>query len=409
MAEIKTFKGVRPPQHLAHLVATRSYISYSDEELKAKLEYNPYSFLHIINPDYFEENNIKTTGIEKYKLVNRKYHNFLQDGFLIKEEKPVFYLYKQITPEHTFSGIIGSASVNDYLNGHIKVHEQTLEKREKMFTDYLKTSGFNAEPVLLTYPDHNDIDSVCNKYLSSVPLYDFNTANKVRHQMWIIHDDSDIQIIENTFKAIPDLYIADGHHRSASSARLYSEYYQSHPNHESAFYLSCLIPESQLKILEFNRWISETNGLSKIEFISKIQERFQVKETGTEAEKLGYNQIAMYYDTCWYTLSLKSEFLDENDPVKNLDSDILSKHLLEPVLNIVNLKTDERVEFITGKTDKCIMEKKVDDNPNSILFVLKPVSIDQLKAVADNHLIMPPKSTYIEPKLRSGLIVYEYE
>ena len=270
MANIRPFKAVRPTRDKVSLVASRSYLSYSEETLIEKLEHNPYTFLHIINPDYSDKQT-EVKGKAKYSLVKNKFNEFKAEGVFIQDQKPKLYLYQQQKGEVIFTGIICASSVDDYLNGDIKIHEQTIARREEMFKDYLNITGFNAEPVLLTYPDQNGVNDILESYIKSRPEYEFTTTNRSIHRLWLIQDENDIQTLQDIFEKVDALYIADGHHRSASSALLCKQKRKEKPDYtgnESFNYcMSYLIPESQLRILDFNRIVKDLNGLSTEEFI----------------------------------------------------------------------------------------------------------------------------------------------
>jgi len=401
MATIRPFKAIRPPRDKAHLLASRSYVSYSDETLKEKLENNPYTFLHIINPEYKKKN--KKSGIEKFKLVKEKFENFLTNGNLIQDKKAVFYLYQQQKDSHTFQGIIAACSVQDYLNGNIKIHEHTLTEREEMFKNYLNVTGFNADPVLLCYKATESIDSIIKKYAKSRPEYEFSTTNKSLHKLWLIHSANDIKTICNTFARIGDIYIADGHHRTSSSALL-SQQKNAADESNCNFFMSFLIAENQLNILNFNRLVNSLNGLTVKEFIAIIKSTYKVKESVLlKGEK--EDEIGMYLDgKCYLIKAIKGSYM--NDCVNRLDPAILSKNILAPILGIKDEKTDKNISFVAGNTPIDEIKEKVNTGEYAVAFILKPIPIKALKEVADKGKIMPPKSTYIEPKLRSGLTIY---
>lgn len=399
MAIVRPFKAIRPTRDKANLVATRSYLSYSDETLKEKLEHNPFTFLHIINP------NIKQKGINKFNAVKDKFNDFKEAGFFITEDTENFYIYQQKNENQTFEGIIGATAVADYLNGNIKKHEHTITAREKMFESYLDTTGFNAEPVLLCHQKNTAITNLIQYYKVTRAEYEFATTDKTIHKLWLVNSTKDINIIINSFKNIDNLYIADGHHRSASSALLA----QNSTKKNSPYFMSFLIDENQLNIINFNRLIKHTNGLTSYELIAEIKKSYTVIEKGSIPYSPNFtDEISMYIRGTWYSLVALPKNI-EQDCVSRLDPAILSNNILAPILNITDEKTDENISFESGTTPLSKIAKKIDSGEYEIAFILKPISISALKEVADNNRFMPPKSTYIEPKLRSGLTIYSLE
>ena len=400
MAIVRPFKAIRPTRDKANLVATRSYLSYSDETLKEKLEHNPFTFLHIINPDYKDE--IKKKGIEKFNAVRKRFNNFQKTGFLITETAESFYIYQQTIENQTFEGIIGATAVADYLSGNIKKHEHTITAREKMFKNYLDTTGFNAEPVLLCHQKNIVITTLIQNYKATRAEYEFATTDTTIHKLWLVNSSKDINIITDSFASIDNLYIADGHHRSASSALLA----QNSNKKNSQYFMSLLIDENQLNIINYNRLIKHTNGLTSYELIAKIEKSYTVIEKGsTPYSPTLTDEISMYLRGDWYSLIALPANIKQ-DCVSKLDPAILSNNILAPILNITDEKTDENISFEAGTTPLSIIKNKIDSGEYEVAFILKPIPISALKEVADNNRFMPPKSTYIEPKLRSGLTIY---
>ena len=399
MVIVRPFKAIRPTRDKANLVASRSYLSYSEETLKEKLEHNPFTFLHIINP------NIKQKGINKFNAVKAKFNDFKEAGFFITEDTETFYIYQQKNENQTFEGIIGATAVADYLNGNIKKHEHTITAREKMFKSYLDTTGFNAEPVLLCHQKNTAITNLIQRYKITRAEYEFATTDKTIHKLWLVNSTKDINIIINSFKNIDNLYIADGHHRSASSALLA----QNSTKKNSPYFMSFLIDENQLNIINFNRLIKHTNGLTSYELIAEIKKSYTVIEKGSIPYSPNFtDEISMYIRGTWYSLVALPENI-EQDCVSRLDPAILSNNILAPILNITDEKTNENISFESGTTPLSKIAEKIDSGEYEIAFILKPISISALKEVADNNRFMPPKSTYIEPKLRSGLTIYSLE
>ena len=403
MAIVRPFKAIRPTRDKANLVATRSYLSYSDETLKEKLEHNPFTFLHIINPDYKDK--IKQKGINKFNAVKAKFNDFKEAGLFITEDAETFYIYQQKNENHTFEGIIGATAVADYLNGNIKKHEHTITAREKMFKSYLDTTGFNAEPVLLCHQKNIAINNLIQYYKATRAEYEFATTDKTIHKLWLVNSTKDINIITNSFASIDNLYIADGHHRSASSALLA----QNSTKNNSPYFMSFLIDENQLNIINFNRLIKHTNGLTSYELITEIEKSYTVIKKGNIPYSPTFrDEISMYLRGAWYSLVAIPNSIKQ-DCVSKLDPSILSNNILDPILNITDEKTDKNISFEAGTTPLSIIKNKIDSGEYALAFILKPIPISALKEVADNNRFMPPKSTYIEPKLRSGLTIYSLD
>ncbi|MCL9770096.1 DUF1015 domain-containing protein [Flavobacterium sp. HXWNR69] len=405
MAKIKPFKAVRPAQDKVALVTCRTYDDYSSAELAAWLDFNPYSFLHVIHPAYA---NAQKVSLEKrFKAVANKYQDFKHDQILIEEEHPVFYLYEIQSKGQTFTGIIAGTSVKDYQNNVIKKHEDTLQYRVELFKDYLHQTNFNTEPVLITYPDSVEINTFIALRKKSKPVYEYSTTNKEKHTLWKIDTQSEIDWLQEHFENIPNLYIADGHHRSASAELLFKQ--DKHLGNENInYFMSFLIAESNVKIYEFNRLIRDLNGLSKDTFIKKLSEHFVIIAKDQEIWKPQNKfEFGMYLDGSFYALFYKKENHQQASILDNLDAQILYDKVLFPLLGIEDLRNDERIDYIPGKQSISVIKDLIDEGEFEVGFMLYPSDINEIKALADNNLIMPPKSTYIEPKFRSGLVVYE--
>lgn len=408
MAKIIPFKAVRPAPDKIGLVSCRNYEDYSAAELAAWLNFNPYSFLHVINPAY---DHVHSTDLNKrFKGVALKYNDFKNQAVFIEEECPSFYVYEIQSKNNTFTGIIAGTSVEEYKNNSIKKHENTLEYRVEMFKNYLEKTQFNTEPVLITYPDSTELNTWILLKKQSNPLYCFSTTNKEKHSLWKIDTQSDIDWLQEHFEEIPSLYIADGHHRSASSEKLYDAYKNSQ-NNKLNYFMSFLIAESNVKIYEFNRMITDLNGYTVDNFLKKISENFLITSKEQEIWKPQKKfDFGMYLNEQFYSLSYK--FSDQIKTQKNsilnqLDAQILYDTILNPILGIGDLRTDERIEYIPGNKPITKIKEIIDNGEFKVAFMLYPSNIKEIKELADNDLIMPPKSTYIEPKFRSGLIVYE--
>ncbi len=405
MASVVPFCAVRPTRDKVSLVATRSYLSYSDETLNEKLIHNPYTFLHIINPDFYAEKKAANYS-EKFEMVKAKFEEFKKQGIFITDNKNHYYIYQKIKDDgQSFIGVIGASSVKDYISGNIKIHEQTIEKREHLFKKYLDITGFNAEAVLLTYPNHETIDLIIEEYTKKRAEYEFTTTNKSLHKLWLVENDKDIANIQKAFGEVKNLYIADGHHRFASSSLLFKEKNNINSSKRD-FCMSYLIAENQLKIINFNRLVKDLNGYSEDEFLRLIEEKYSIKKVDAAFQPKERDEIGMYLSNQWYSLIAKIDFVNREDCVEKLDPSILSINILDPILGISDPRNDKRLSFIDGSVDLKEIKNKVDSKEFRLAFILKAVNISQLKEVADKGLSMPPKSTYIEPKLRSGMLIY---
>lgn len=412
MSKIIPFKAVRPTPDKIGLVTCRNYDDYSSAELAAWLSFNPYSFLHVIHPAYMHSQ--KITLDKRFKGVAHKYQDFKEDGVFMEEEKAVFFLYEIKTKTQSFTGIVAGTSIEDYKNNIIKKHEDTLQYRVEYFKDYLHQTGFNTEPVLITYPDSDVLNNWIFEKKKSLPIYNYSTTNKEKHQLWKIETDEEINWLTKQFEYIPELYIADGHHRSASAELLFDE--DKHLGNKNLnYFMSFLIAESQVKIYEFNRIIRDLNGYSKNDFLEKLSEHFIIKDKEQELWKPQSKfEFGMYLDGHFYALfykqestALSSRAQSRENILENLDAQILYDKVLQPLLGIEDLRNDERIEYLPGKQSIATIKELVDEGEFEVGFMLYPSDISEIKALADNGLIMPPKSTYIEPKFRSGLIVYE--
>jgi len=411
MSKIIPFKAVRPAPDKVGLVSCRNYEDYSPAELAAWLDFNPYSFLHVINPAYV--NAQKITLDKRFKGVAHKYQDFKNEEVFISEENPVFFLYEIQTKNRTFTGIVAGTSIEDYKNNVIKKHEDTLQYRVELFKDYLHQTGFNTEPVLMTYPDNKTINTWIEDKKKSQPIYNYTTTNKQKHQLWKVETNQEITWLQQQFENISELYIADGHHRSASAELLHDQdKHLGNPNLN--YFMSFLIAESEVKIYEFNRIIRDLNGFNATEFLEKLEDNFIIKNKDQELWKPESKfEFGMYLDGNFYALFYKQEnnFTINNDDknaiLNNLDAQILYDKVLQPLLAIEDLRNDERIEYIPGKQSILTLKELVDEGEFAVGFMLFPSDISEIKALADNNLIMPPKSTYIEPKFRSGLMIYE--
>ena len=412
MSKILPFKAVRPTRDKVSLVASRSYQSYTQAEREARLDYNPFSFLHIVNPGYKYDKEI--SGEARYNLVKNRYLEFKEDGIFIQDQSPCYYIYKIVDRDNQeFNGIVAAASVEDYNKNIIKKHEDTIASREVIFKDYLKTVGFNAEPVLLTYPKNNTISAIIKEKQKERAEFEFTTTYRDTHYLWLIDNPEDINAISDAFSNIKKLYIADGHHRSSSSKLLCEDLKSNNLQHTGNetynYFMSYLICEEELKINQFNRLVKDLNGLSKEEFLIQLDTMFRIENRGIMPyQPSKQHHFSMYLDGEFYSLYLRKSNYIFNTALDQLDAQILYKTILEPILGITDLRNDNRIMYLSGKKDIVNLKSMVDSNTFKVGFGMIPATIEQMKLIADQNLTMPPKSTYIEPKLRSGVTIYEF-
>jgi len=397
MAKILPFKAVRPTRDKISLVTSRSYDEYTAAELAAQLDFNPFSFLHVLHPGYVNVQKEDTS--KRYRQVRAKYEDFKADATLKQETQPVFYLYELQSKNRSFTGIIAAVSIDDYFEGVIKKHEDTLQYRVDQFGEYLHITGFNTEPVLIAYPQNDVLEKWIHNRKHKRPINHFTTPNRDKHTLWRIKEKDETDFITKHFEAVPNLYIADGHHRCASAAKLFSE--QDTKNENLNFFMAFLISENEVKIHEYNRVITDLNGLSKENFLKRLSSDFMIGNKYQELWKPGRRgEFGMYLDGEFYALQQKIENA-------GLDAQNLYDSVLNPVLGIGDLRIDSRIEYIPGNTAVTKIKDAVDSGEFEVGFTLFPVDFKCIKKLADNNEIMPPKSTYIEPKFRSGLVIYE--
>jgi uncharacterized protein (DUF1015 family) len=399
MLTVKPFKAVRPTRDKVHLVASRSYVSYTVPQLRKKLHENPYSYLHIIHPDIGKSKLHKLSMEGRFALVRKRYEDFLEKQYLQRDTQPTFYLYRQTKNNHQFVGIIAAVAIDDYLEGRVKIHEQTLSKRQDIFTAYLDVTNVNAEPVLLISQPSEVLSNIYAKYLTLRAEYDFTQVTYVRHELWCIDKDEDVAGIQKAFASQEALYIADGHHRCASSAALCVKRRREQPHDTAAphnHFLAYIIDESNVKIYAFNRLVKDLNGLTGQQFLLQLENHFIIaKTTKPKSEK----EVMMYLNKEWYVLKSKRE--------EAIEAQTISDKILSPILGIHDLRKDKRVSFMEEPRGLEALKQAVDRGHYQVAFALQPVAVKDLKHVADQNGTMPPKSTWIEPKLRSGMIIYE--
>ncbi len=407
MTKIHPFRAIRPVRDKVHLVATRPYYSYKKNVLTAKIQDNPFTLLHILNPEIGKKKTASFTSAERFKLVAKRYQEFISKRILIQEEKPSIYVYRQTTPKHTFTGVIAGADVQEYLDDKIKKHEQTLTDREHMFTEYLDIVGYNAEPVLISYQGNNAIDCLLNETcLSARPEYEFTTTDLIKHELWIVPNNLSPAYIQ-AFETLDAVYIADGHHRSASSVSLYKKRIKTHqPLGNSTSFLAYFVQESDLNIMEFQRLIRNQHDFELNAFLAKLAKMGKVTVLTSARKPCKNHEITFYASEQWHSFEWNPQEIDGDHPTLSLDAEILTVKILG-LFNIHDLKTSKDVEFFPGNIALDALEKEIDQNHFQIGFFLYPVNFSQVRNVADAGMYMPPKSTYIEPKLRSGLTILD--
>ena len=411
MATIKPFRGFRPSAH-ADKIACPPYDVINSAEARQMAQGNPYSFLHVDKPGIDLPEDVSLYAQEVYQKAKDNLEHFLQTGILKQDEKPCFYLYAQTMDGRTQYGLVAVASCEEYDKGIVRKHELTRKDKEDDRTRHVAALSATTGPVFLTYPARAEIDEKLAQIASEFPVYDFTAPDGIKHMFWVIDDLQDIRFLQNAFAQIPTLYIADGHHRSAAAANVARRRKAHNPKHTGQenynFFLSVIFPANQLYVMDYNRLVKDLNGLSSAEFLGKIAENFDVAETGKEKPQKR-NEFGMYLDGKWYTLTAKKGSFDDRDPVAALDVSILQENLLGPVLGIGDPRTDKRIDFVGGIRGIGELKKRVDSGKWKVAFSMYPTSMEELMKVADAHKIMPPKSTWFEPKLRSGLVIYKYE
>jgi len=412
MISIKPFKGLRPRKDIVDKVAAKPYDVLNSAEAKEEAKDNPFSFLRISKPEINFENAVDQYADEVYQKGKEIFDGFIKDGILVQDTTPCLYVYAQTMEGRTQTGLVAGSSIDDYFNNNIKKHELTLVAKENDRIKHMKTKMAQPGMVFLTYKSVEEIDVIINHYCEHHEAEnDFTDSQNVRHQLWKIDNENIINKLTELFKEnVAASYIADGHHRSAASAKVGKQLREEHPNYTGDepynYFLSCLFPSNQLQIQDYNRLVKDINGLTEEELLSKIAENFDVEKIGADIYKPAHlHEFSMYVNGNWYKLTAKQTTYDENDPIGVLDVTILSKYVLDEILNIKDQRTDKRIDFVGGIRGLGELQKRVDSGEMKIAFAFYPVSLDQLIAIADSGNIMPPKSTWFEPKLKSGLVI----
>ena len=414
MAKVKPFRGLRPPKQFVEQVASKPYDVLSSEEARAEAEGNEKSLYHIIKPEIdFEPG----TGEHEQKVYDKAVENFQKfqrEGWLVQDEKEQYYLYAQTMDGRTQYGLVVGASVDDYLTGKIKKHELTRKEKEVDRMHHIEINNANIEPVFLSFPTNEVLERGIAQTAKTQPEYDFVSEDGIGHTLWCISDDAVINEITEAFAKIPYLYIADGHHRTAAAAHVGEEKAKADPNHtgkeEYNYLLAVCFPESHLKVMDYNRVVKDLNGLTDEEFLQKVGEKFVVEDKGTEIYRpAALHNFSLYLGGKWYSLTAKEGTYDDNDPIGVLDVKISSDYILRDILNIVDLRTDKRIDFVGGIRGLGELKDRVDSGEMKMALALYPVTMRQIIDIADSGNIMPPKATWFEPKLRSGLIIHKLD
>ena len=414
MAIVKPFRGVRPPREFVQQVASKPYDVLSSDEARAEAAGNEKSLYHIIKP---EIDFPAGTGEHEPKVYDKAVENFkkFQDkGWLVQDSEEKYYIYAQTMDGRTQYGIVVAASVNDYLEGRIKKHELTRREKEADRMHHIEINNANIEPVFLAFPTNETLEDIIARTAKTAPEYDFVSEDGIGHTLWVISDEATINAITKAFEGIPYLYIADGHHRTAAAAHVGEEKAKADPNHtgkeEYNYLLAVCFPQSHLKVMDYNRVVKDLNGLTEQQFLDKIAEHFVVEDKGTEIYRpAALHNFSLYLAGKWYSLTAKEGTYDDNDPIGVLDVTISSNYILRDILNIVDLRTDNRIDFVGGIRGLGELKARVDSGEMKMALALYPVTMKQIIDIADSGKIMPPKATWFEPKLRSGLIIHKLD
>ncbi len=413
MVKIKAFKGIRPPKEYAAEVASRPYDVLNSAEAQA--EATERSLLHIIKPEIDFTPIADEHSQQVYDKAVENFAAWRKKGWLVQDEKPCYYIYAQTMDGRTQYGLVACCHFEDYLSGKIKKHELTRKDKEEDRMIHVRNQKANIEPVFFSYPDVPEMDEIVESIVGTqAPEYDFVAADGFGHTFWKIEDGKTIDKITEIFENIPALYVADGHHRTAAAARVGEELMKKNPNHtgqeEYCWFLAVIFPDNQLKIIDYNRVVKDLNGLTDEQFLAALEKKFEVKDMGTEIYKpSALHNFGMYLSGHWYSLTARKGTYDDSDPIGVLDVTVLSNLVLDEILGIKDLRTDKRIDFVGGIRGLGELVRRVDSGEMKVAFALYPVSMKQLIDIADSGNIMPPKTTWFEPKLRSGIVIHSFE
>ncbi|MBO7140747.1 MAG: DUF1015 domain-containing protein [Prevotella sp.] len=413
MITVKPFRGLRPPRELVEQVESRPYDVLDSEEARAEAGDNEKSLYHIIKPEIDFPVGTSEYDPRVYEQAARNFQKFQDKGWLVQDEREHYYIYAQTMNGKTQYGLVVGAWVNDYMEGRIKKHELTRRDKEEDRMKHVRVNNANLEPVFFAYPDNKVLDALIMRYAQTRPEYDFIAPiDGFRHQFWVIDDEQDMQTITAEFARMESLYIADGHHRSAAAALVGAEKQRQNPNHtgqeEYNYFMAVCFQASQLTVLDYNRVLKDLNGLTSEEFLKALSQDFTVEDMGTDIYKPArLHEFSLYLDGRWYSLTARPGTYDDSDPIGVLDVDISSRLILDKVLNIGDLRSSKRIDFVGGLRGLGELKRRVDSGEMRTALALYPVSMQQIMDIADSGKIMPPKATWFEPKLRSGLVVHK--
>ena len=412
MAKVKPFKGIRPPRELVTEVASRPYDVLNSDEARREAEGNPRSLYHIIKPEIDFDPSVDEHDPRVYDKAVENFKAFRRNGWLVQDEKEHYYIYAQTMGGRTQYGIVIAANVDDYMTGHIKKHELTRRDKEEDRMKHVRVNNANIEPVFFAFPDNERLAAIIKEVTAGEPVYDFTAPDGFGHHFWVIDDDKTIAAITEEFAKIPYLYIADGHHRTAAAALVGNEKAKANPNHtgdeEYNYFLAVAFPASHLKIIDYNRVVRDLNGLTPQQFLDRLRENFTVEAKGSEPYRPAHlHEFSLYVDGCWYALNALEGRYNDADPIGVLDVTISSDLILRDILGITDLRSDKRIDFVGGIRGLGELQRRVDSGEMAMALALYPVSMKQLMDIADTGNIMPPKTTWFEPKLRSGLVIHD--
>lgn len=414
MAKVRPFKGVRPPVEFVTEVASRPYDVLNSEEARIEAEGNEKSLYHIIRPEIDFASGTDEHAPEVYAKAVENFKKFQDKGWLVQDEKPCYYVYAQTMDGRAQYGFVVAASVEDYMSGRIKKHELTRRDKEEDRMKHVRINRANIEPVFFTFPDNAELEAVLKEVTAKEPVYDFVAADGFGHHFWVVDDDETISRITALFSGIPNMYIADGHHRSAAAALVGKEMADANPNHtgneEYNYFLAVCFPASHLHVIDYNRLVRDLNGLSESEFMARLTDNFVVENKGTDVYKPQHlHNFSLYLNGEWYSLTAKQGTYDDDDPIGSLDVTISSDLILRDVLGITDLRSDKRIDFVGGIRGLEELKRRVDSGEMKLALALYPVTMGQIIKIADTGNIMPPKTTWFEPKLRSGLVIHKLD
>lgn len=414
MAKVKPFKGIRPPREMVTEVASRPYDVLNSDEARAEADGNPKSLYHIIKPEIDFPVGTDEHDPCVYERARQNFDAFQTNGWLVQDKKDHYYIYAQTMDGRTQYGFVVAANVDDYMSGRIKKHELTRRDKEEDRMKHVRVNNANVEPVFFAFPDNPVLEEIIKKVTATPAEYDFTAPDGFGHHFWVIDDDDTIAAITEAFAQMPSLYIADGHHRSAAAALVGHEKALANPNHrgdeEYNYFLAVAFPASHLRIIDYNRVVRDLNGLSAAEFLEKLEKSFVVEDKGTEIyHPEALHTFALYLEGRWYKLIARPGTYNDNDPIGVLDVTISSDYILRDIIGITDLRSDKRIDFVGGIRGLEELKRRVDSGEMAFALALYPVSMKQLMDIADSGNIMPPKTTWFEPKLRSGLVVHSLE